>query len=88
MPVTAKGNEMKAIKTIAACTLFAWASTAAAEDYSIVVHGFSYHTQARLSGAPWNEVNPGLALRIKQSSDLSYQVGGYKDSLFGRTSTD
>ena len=73
------------LKHLAACALFAWASTAAAEDYSIVVHGLSYHTQARLQGTPWNERNVGLALRIKQSNDLSYQLGVYRDSLY-RTS--
>lgn len=76
---------MNATKLIAACALFAWAGTAQATDYSLVVHGFSHHTEQRKSGKPWNSTNYGISIRAQTSADVSFQVGAYKDSVFKPT---
>ena len=58
---------------------------AQAADYSIVLHGASYHTNPRQSGLPWNVFNGGAALRVRMDETLSYQAGGYRDSVFQPT---
>jgi hypothetical protein len=46
----------------------------------VVIHGFTHHTKPRPSGLPWNEVNPGVALRFPTEYG-SWQAGVYKDSV-------
>lgn len=61
------------------------AQTAPAPSTHLVVHGLSHHTEPRKSGKEWNEVNTGLALRVRYSADWSAQAGIYKDSVFKPT---
>lgn len=82
---------MKAIKTIAACALVALTSAASAQAEApgsthLVIHGLSHHFHARPNGQAWNEVNTGVGLRRDLGSDLSGQIGAYRNSL-DRTST-
>ena len=47
---------------------------------TLVVHAASWHSMPRPSGAPWNEINPGIAARWQQG-ELAYQAGIYRDSV-------
>lgn len=58
---------------------------AASGDYSLVVHGASYHTVKRQSGPAWNQVNPGMGLRYELDDTLSVQVGAYKNSYYRKS---
>jgi len=50
-------------------------------DISLVGHGLSKHAvQGRKSGKPYNETNPGAAIRVGLSQDWAVQVGGYRNS--------
>lgn len=73
---------MKAIKLIAACALFALTGAASAKtDTHVVIHGLSHHANARPNGQRWNEVNTGIGFRRELASDLSAQVGFYRNSI-------
>lgn len=73
------------MKKLITAALIATAGLAQAGEVSLVLHGLSYHTNARQSGLPWNNTNYGLALRYAPNSDWSYQAGGYRDSVFKPT---
>ena len=78
---------MNTLKTIAACALLAMSAAASAQsDTHIVIHGLSHHAHARPNGQAWNEVNTGIGFRRELTSDLSAQVGIYRNSI-DRTST-
>lgn len=70
----------------AVVALASFAPIPALAEMQIVAHGLSYHTHPRMSGQPWNVFNGGLALRyVPEGGALSYQAGGYRDSVFQPT---
>jgi hypothetical protein len=55
----------------------------ASKDVEIVMHGVCKHfSSQRKDGQPWNERNPGVALRmpLNQKGSLAFQGGAYNNS--------
>ena len=58
---------------VAACAVV-FSPGAKADDYAFVVHGFSHHFQSAAPGKQWNEVHPGIGMRIIHDKDVSVQL--------------
>lgn len=66
---------------IIAMLLAATSAIADPGDKHLVLHGASHHSTQR-TGVPWNETNPGMALRYELTNTVSVQAGFYKNSYY------
>jgi len=70
------------MKRLLLASALAVALNAHASDFSLVLHGFSKHTNTHSTrtGREWDETNYGLGIRYKVDEDISYQSGFYQNS--------
>ena len=77
------------MKNVVSTILLTLAATGvqAQSSLALAVHGVSFHTASRQSGLPWNSLNAGVGIRFTPSIEtpMSYQIGGYRDSVFQPT---